>query len=135
MVNPYKQYKQQAVLTLSPGELVVKLLDRCITDLEQAKAILDEKNDKMYLSYHTITSHLHHAITILEYMIASLDMQYEISDQLSSLYEFYIWKIKNANSEKNPKILAEIIPMISDIKTGFIGAEREVQKAKAKKAS
>jgi flagellar protein FliS len=131
MVNPYKHYKQQAVLTLSPGELVVKLLDRCITDLEQAKALLSDKNDKTYLSYPKFSEHLNHAIRILEYMIASLDMKYEISDQLITLYEFYIWKIKNANSEKNPELIADIIPMISDIKTGFIGAEKEVQKAKA----
>jgi flagellar protein FliS len=131
MFNPYQQYKEQAVLTLSPGELVVKLLDRCILELEQAKSLLEEKNDKMYLSYKTINDHLKHAVKILEYMIASLDMKYPIADQLLSLYEFYIWKIKNANSEKNPKLLEEIIPMITDIKNGFAGAERKVQMSKA----
>ena len=35
-VNPYEEYKKQAIMTATPGELVVKLFRGCSSRLNQA---------------------------------------------------------------------------------------------------
>ena len=42
-VNPYQKYKQQSIMTMTPGELLLKLYDESINQLRQAVGALGQK--------------------------------------------------------------------------------------------
>lgn len=115
-----QNYKKEAVQTMSPGELVIALFDECLKMLAHAKEYIASKNipDK--------SKCLQKAKKIINYLAASLDMQYPISQELVTLYEYYIWEITQVNIKNDPAKLDDLILMITDIRDGFKGANAKV---------
>lgn len=58
-------------------------------------------------------------------------MTYDISDNLSSLYNFFIKTLTTANMKKDSAIILEIIPMIDDLGKTFKEAEKIARKKRA----
>jgi flagellar protein FliS len=114
-----QNYKQESVLTMSPGEIVVALFDECLKTLAYAKEHINNKN------YPAKSECFIKAKKILNYMIASLDMKYPIANELLRLYEFYIWEITRINSSNNTEQIDTLIGMITDIRDGFKGASAQ----------
>lgn len=116
--NPYEQYKKQSILTMTQGEIVVRLFDECLKMLNFGIQYIKLKD------YESVNTSLQKAQRILNYLKASLDMKYEISENLASLYEYYIKRIVTANIKKDIEPLNEVIPMITDIRNSFNEAEK-----------
>lgn len=121
MPNPYQEYKKQAVMTMTEGEAVVKLFDECIRMIHIGIQYINEKNIEK------TNQTLKKAHAILNYLRSILNMDYEISHNLSLLYDFYVRKIINANIKKDAKELEEILPMIMDLRNSFFEAEKLVK--------
>ena len=47
LANPYQEYKKQAVLTMTQGEMVVKLYDECLKMLNAGIVYIQDKNIEM----------------------------------------------------------------------------------------
>ena len=43
-VNPYQKYQQQSVMTMTPGEMLLKLYDEVITQLNAVRQFNVEKD-------------------------------------------------------------------------------------------
>ena len=43
-VNPYQRYQQQSVMTMTPGEMLLKLYDEVITQLTAVRQFNEEKD-------------------------------------------------------------------------------------------
>lgn len=103
--KPQDVYRRQAIMTASPVELIIMLYDGCRKFLMMAQRAI-EKNDAA-----TAHKHLIKCQDIIGELVNSLDMRYEISEDLLDLYEFIIKQLAEINMTKN----AEAIPPVLEI--------------------
>lgn len=122
--NPYSQYKEQSLMTMTPEQLVVELFNGCSKNLNYAKIHIEEKR------YDAANISLQKAKKIIRYLDESLDHKYEISQNLASLYDYFARRIVEANIKKDITILDEIIPMIDQLGDSFRQAEKIVRGGK-----
>ena len=100
--NLYQQYKQNTVNTSTPQELTLMLYNGLVRFLKLAcqgieEADIEKANNNIIKSQNII----------LEFM-STLDMQYEISEELFSLYEYMNRRLLEANIKKDKQILEEV---------------------------
>ena len=71
-VNPYQKYQQQSVMTMTQGEMLLKLYDETIKQLSAAEIFMGEG------SIEKTNQALQKAQKIVNHLRATLDFQYEI---------------------------------------------------------
>lgn len=125
--NPYQRYQQQSIMTMTPGELLLKLFDETIKQLHHAKDLLAQKE------YGQANASMQKATRIISHLNKTLEMQYEISKNLEQLYDFFMHKITLANTYKDAVHLEEILPMIEDLRDAFAQADKQVSSGQAEK--
>ncbi len=82
--NPYQQYKQQSIMTMTQGELVVQLFEGCSKKLNLAVYYIESnETDKA-------DEQLYKAQRIVNYLNASLDRSVPISNELAALYDYFV---------------------------------------------
>jgi len=100
--NPYQQYQQNTVNTSTPQELTLMLYNGLVRFLKLAcqgveEADIEKANNNIIKSQNII----------LEFM-STLDMQYEMSEELFLLYEYMNRRLLEANMKKDKLILEEV---------------------------
>ena len=125
MTNPYQRYQEQSVSTMTQGELLVKLYETCSKRMNAGVYFIEQKN------YDKANENLQKAQRILNHLNATLDRKYEISENLSALYDFFVRVIVKANVSKNADELKEIIPMVDGLGNSFKEAEKIVHRQNA----
>lgn len=108
--NPYQQYQQNAVKTASPQELTLMLYNGLVRFLKTAREAIDDKNIEKTNNY------LIKSQNILTEFMSTLDMQYEVSQGLFSIYEYMNRRLIEANIKKDKEILTEIIGYAEDLR-------------------
>ncbi len=108
--NAYNQYKQNAALTAAPEELTLMLYNGAIKFANQAMLAIDEKNVP---KTHELILRTNAIITELN---ATLNMQYEMSQNLRSLYEFIADRLLQANISKDKKYIEEALTIIAEMR-------------------
>ncbi|MEG2930482.1 MAG: flagellar export chaperone FliS [Ruthenibacterium sp.] len=121
--NPYKAYKQQSVMTMTPGGMLTMLYDGLLKELSLAQQAFT-KND-----YEEINRSLQKAQRILHHLQVTLEPQYEISKSLSALYDYFMRTAMQANMKKDPAGLPEIIQMITELRDVYSEADRKTRAA------
>lgn len=116
--NSYNTYKQQSVMTMTSGEMLVKLYDEVIKQMNSAIHSIGS-NDTV-----SANLSLQKCQKILNYLDNTLDRKYPISQQLSSLYDFFIRQIVDANVRKEAKALEETLPLVIELRDTFVQAEK-----------
>lgn len=90
-------YKQSAILTASPGQLVVMLYDGARRFLFQAKAAMSEED------HARAAERMHRAEAILDELQATLDLsQGKLASDLQGLYVFFRRQLGEARAERDP---------------------------------
>lgn len=117
-MNPYLKYKEQSVMTMTPGEMVVRLFEEAIKHLAIARSAIN--NHKI----ETANSSLLKSQNIIRHLRSTLNMQYEISNNLAMLYDFFISQIIQSNIKKDTQPIDDIIPMLTELKDSFAQAEK-----------
>jgi len=120
-LNPYQKYQQQSIMTMTQGEMLTKLFDEVIKQLNAVKQFHEEKD------YEPANLASQKAQKILHYLDASLDFQYEVSNGLSALYDYFIRQLVQANLHKDNGIIDEILPMIVELRDTFIQADHNAR--------
>ena len=111
-MNEYqKKYKEQSIMQMSQGELLILTFDEAIKCLKQADLALGEKNYK-----------------IIHYLRKTLDMKQEISRDLMELYDFITFDIGlvKAGRERRQEELPKLADILNDLREGFYGASQKV---------
>ena len=116
--NPYQKYQQQSVMTMTPGEMLLKLYDEVITQLTAAKQFNEEKDIQK------ANAAFQKAQKILRYLDQTLDPQYEISASLSALYDYFIRRLVDANLRKDNGPIDEVLPMVAELRDTFAQADK-----------
>ena len=117
----YKAYKQQSVMSMTPGEMLTTLYDAALKNLELAKIAFDKNNISQ------INKSLQKVQEIFHYMKNTLDFKYEISQNLGALYDFFIETALQANMKKDPSKLDDLISLITDLRDTYKDADKKVR--------
>ncbi len=116
--NAYSKYQEQSIMTMTPGEMVVRLFEECEKQLNFAIVSIDEQNIQ------ATNNALQKTQRIFNYLKASLDFKYQVSNGLASLYDFFVSRTVEANIKKNKELIAEILPLVTELRETFQQGER-----------
>ncbi|MEG2054172.1 MAG: flagellar export chaperone FliS [Oscillospiraceae bacterium] len=123
--NPYANYKQNSVYTMTQGELLLLLYDEIIKQMEGAKVFIAEKDIQKK------NAALKKAQRIFNHLTITLNHKYAISSNLSSLYDFFNRQLIQANIKNDIKFIDDIMPMVCDLRDAFAQADKNVRSGNA----
>ncbi len=103
-------YKQNSVTTASPGELTLMLYNGCLKFLNKAKLAIQEKNiqDK--------NTNLIKAQAIISELMATLNMDIEVSKNMLALYEYMNRRLVEANIQNDISIIEEVEGLVTEFR-------------------
>lgn len=114
----YQNYKAQAVNTMTPGEMLGLLYDELLKRLTRAQLSLEKKD------YMLFDQSMQRSVEIVNYLKNTLDPKYEISFELKRLYDFFLYEFSRIKAGRNPKVIAEVRPLIVELRDAFKEAQR-----------
>lgn len=100
--NPYAKYQSQSVNTATKEELTLMLYEGCVKFINRAIIGIEDKNIEM------ANNNILKAQDIIQELNMTLNMDYEISQSMRSLYTYMLEQLMEANLKKDKEILAEI---------------------------
>ena len=104
----YDQYKKTNIESVGLGKLLLMLFEGAVRDIDNAKeAIL---NKDINLAHNEIIK----TQNIILELISSLNMEYEISNQIFNMYEFMYYQLVIANAQKDIKVLDEVRDLLCE---------------------
>lgn len=124
MQQQYQQYQQNSIMTASPEELTLMLYNGAIKFINLGKYHIENKEIEK------TNEALKRAQAIIMELNNTLDMKYEISNNLRSIYTFILDKLIDANIRKDTNILDEVLPLIEEIRDTWKEAMKEARKIK-----
>ncbi len=108
--NPYQSYRQNAVNTASPGELTLMLYNGCLKFINLAKKAMDENNIEER------NRNIQKAQSIIHELMATLNMDVEISQNFLALYDYIYRRLLEANIKNDPAILKEAEDLVTEFR-------------------
>lgn len=104
------KYKQSSISTATPEELTLMLYDGAIKFMNIAKYSIEKK--EMERAHNSLVR----AQDIIAELNYSLDMEYDISKELRSLYDFIMSKLVDGNVNKDINSIEEAITITSEMR-------------------
>lgn len=108
--NPYQSYQQNSVNTAAPGELTLMLYNGCLKFIVLAKKAIAEKN------IGERNTNIQKAQSIINELMVTLNMDYEVSKNMMSLYEFIKQRLVEANIKNDSTILIEAEELVTEFR-------------------
>lgn len=108
--NASNQYREQSIMTASPGDLVVMLYDGCIKHVKLTRISIQEDEIEKS-SYHILK-----AQDFIDELIKGLDFNYSLSKDLLRLYEFIQYEMIQFNISKDVTKLDGVEYLLTDMK-------------------
>lgn len=114
-MKAFATYQETAVSTQNRGRLIVMLYDGAIRFLRQAIVDLNQGD------YASKGQNITKAIDIIYELNTVLDVDQggQIAQNLRSLYNFMYNHLSEANIQKSPKMLQEVISLLEELKQGW----------------
>ncbi|TEB04920.1 Flagellar protein FliS [Pelotomaculum schinkii] len=114
--NPCQQYQQNAVKSAGRGELTLMLYNGAIKFIKLGMKLAGEEN----------IQGAHNAIVraqeIITHLNDTLNMDYELSAGLASLYDYINRRLVEGNMKKDQDILGEALGLVEDLRNTWAGA-------------
>ena len=111
--RPQEAYRRQDVLTANSIDLVVMLYDALKKNLILGKRGIAKQD------VHGAHKHLMKAQEIVSALINSLDMNYQIAEDLLALYEFILRSTEEANVRKDTAPLEPLLEMVDELRSAW----------------
>ena len=108
--NPYQQYKKNSVQSATPGDLTLSLYNGAVKFIKLGIIAIDEGNIQ------GANNAIVRAQEIIIYLMETLNHEYEISKNLSSLYDYINSRLLEANIKKDKQILEESLEMVKELR-------------------
>ena len=115
-----QNYKAQSLNTMTPGELLVLLLDELVKRLMRGDIALEQGDIQLF------EASIQRCIDIVRYLDDTLDRRYEVSRGLHRLYDFFCYDLTRIMLGRNKTELGKLRPMITDLRDTFRIAERSM---------
>lgn len=110
LADAYNQYKENTVYTASPEELTLMLYNGLVKFIMLAQAGIDEHDMEK-----TNTNIIKAQNIVLNFQ-NTLDMKYEVSQNLDLLYDFMYRRLVEANIKKDKSMLDEVLGLVKDLR-------------------
>jgi len=108
--NPYNTYKENSVKTASPEELTLMLYNGALKFINKGKMGIEAKNIQ------DANEGINRAQDIIHELNNSLNMDYEMSDNMRSLYTYILEKLVEGNLQKKVEPLDEAKGMVTELR-------------------
>ena len=115
------QYQHSSVFTATPEELTLMLYNGCIKAIRLAEVTVEEKN------YEKANYYICKAEAIIRELRNTLDMKYEISENLYNLYTYFLNRLIEANVKKDKTILEEVLHFVEEIRDTWSQAMKQAR--------
>jgi flagellar secretion chaperone FliS len=109
MHNPYQIYQQSSVQTATPANLIIMLYDGAIRFTKAGIENIQRRNIEQ------ANYNLKKAQSIINELIASLNYDYEISNNLVRVYEYMLSLLIQANVKKDAKPAEEVLDFLNQL--------------------
>ena len=119
-----QQYKEQMISTMTQGELLLLLYDELIKRLTQAELALDKQ------VYAVHEDSVQRAIEIINYLDATLDRRYPISEELARLYEYFVYELGRAKIGRRKEPLTHVKEKVDELREAFRIAQKSAESSK-----
>ncbi|MEG6584995.1 flagellar export chaperone FliS [Dendrosporobacter sp. 1207_IL3150] len=123
--NTANAYKTQQVMTASPEELTLMLYNGALRFITESIQALDQKN---YEKSHKANMR---AQEIVREFMATLDMEFELSQDWFKLYEYIEYCLIQGNLKKDKDKLDEAKNMIQEFRDTWFQAMKQARTQKA----
>lgn len=110
MNNPYAAYQQNSVTTASPGEVTLMLYNGCLKFIKQATLAIEDNN------FQDKNTNIQKAQKIITELMITLNMDIEISKNLSVMYEYMNHRLTEANVKNDLSILKEVEGLVVEFR-------------------
>ena len=114
----YRTQQEQSINTMTQCELLLLLYDELVKRLVRAELALGKENFTLF------EESVDRSLDIIFYLDTTLDHQYEISANLTRLYEFFSYELCRVKAGRNKTELERVKTMVSELRDSF----REAQK-------
>jgi len=122
LYNPYQKYQQNSVMSATPEELTLMLYSGGVRFIRQGIECIENKE----------VENAHKAIVkaqeIYSHLAGTLDKEIEISNQLGSLYEYMLRRLMQANSQKEPNLLREVLALAEELRDTWQEAMQQARR-------
>ena len=119
--NAVYQYQQNSIMTATPEELTLMLYNGCIKGIRLAKLGIEDKD------YEKTNIYICKAEAIIRELRATLDMKYDISQNLYDLYTYFLDRLIEANVKKDISILDEVEGFVIQIRDTWSQAMKDAR--------
>jgi flagellar secretion chaperone FliS len=108
-------YRQQSILTATPGQLVVMLYDGCLRFLNQAAYAMREKNNR------ESDARLVRADAIIDELLSTLDLEQGgvIASRLQGIYVFCSRQLLEARAARNPELIDTVADLLGELRESW----------------
>lgn len=114
--NSVKTYESQEIMAAPPEKLTLMLYDGAIDFINESILALDEKNiEKAHNANLRVQS-------IIRELMATLDMQYDLSKQLMALYDYMEYRLQDAKLKNSAFELEEVKALITELRDTWAAA-------------
>lgn len=120
--NPYQTYKQQSVLTMTPGQILLAVYDELIKQIHFAKLGFEENDNS------AINRSLQKSQQIVHVLQGTLNFDYSISAGLNDLYDYFDFVFRNTNMKKDSVGLDDVLSMVVELREAFAEADKLARK-------
>ena len=103
---------------MTQGELLLLLYDELYKRLSQAELMLDQQDYPVY------EASIERAVAIIDYLDSTLDRQYEISGNLTQLYEYFTYELGRAKIGRRKEVLTHVKSMVGELRDAFRQAQK-----------
>lgn len=121
MQQAVNRYYETQIKTATPEELTLMLYNSCIRFLKQAYNSVENRD------YQSKNSYVTKAINIIDELHATLNMNYDISKSLASLYEYFKQRLVYASMRLDLEVFQEIIDLVTDLRDTWHEAIKTVK--------
>ncbi len=120
MGNGYQQYKQQSVMTMTSGEMLILLYDELIKRLLRAELALQKQDYKLF------DASVDRSTRIVHYLKDTLNYNYNISWELNRMYDFFLYELSRLSAGRKQEVIDALKPLVKDLRDAFAEAEKKV---------
>lgn len=108
-------YKEQSILTATPGQLVVMLYDGCLRFLHQAAYAMRE--DDMSVA----GNRLSRAEAIIDELLTTLDLEQGgvIASRLQGIYVFCNKQLLEARTSNDPELIETVSGLLAELRDSW----------------
>lgn len=108
--NPHELYQTNSITTATPGELTFMLYNGCIKFIRLAKISIEQNNvqDK--------NVNIQKAQKIVQEFMVTLNMDYAVSKDMMSLYDYMYRRLIEANVKNDVAILDEVEGLVIEFR-------------------